>query len=375
MNCIRFIVPGKWLTLITTFTLIASHAALFGQNQKSWIRINQLGYSKEFQLIEIKTGKTVFKSKIGKDFGAYGPFTNTWRLNFSDYRKNGEFYLSCGEAKSPVFKITNDAYKGAADFVLRYMRQQRSGYNPFLKDSCHTRDGFTIYGPMPDGTYVDVSGGWHDATDYLQYATTSANATYHLLAAYCDFANVFSDAHLANGLKGKNQRADVLDEADWGLKWLLKMHPREDWMFNQIADDRDHAGFRLPTIDSVDYGYGKGKGRPVYFISGTVQGLGKHQNRATGAASTAGKFASAFALGSEIFQSIDADYASLLRDKSISAFNFGTAKPGVAQTSMKKTIGLMTWNWEPQHFISLLATGSISNLRFNLVAKRKSLHG
>ena len=106
-------------------------------------------------------------------------------------------------------------------------------------------------------------------------------------------------------------------------------------MFNQLADDRDHIGFRLPTNDPADFGYGPGNGRPVYFISGTVQGLGKHKNRATGAASTAGKFASAFALGSEVLKR-DAAFAAKLRIKALSAYKFGAAKPGVAQTAPMK---------------------------------------
>ena len=132
-------------------------------------------------------------------------------------------------SRSPEFEIGNDVYKGAADFCLRYMRQQRTGFNPFLKDSCHTQDGYVLYGEkagIKDSTYIDVTGGWHDATDYLQYATTSANATYHLLMAYRDFPHVFTDEKLANGLDGKNGMADVLDEAKWGLDWLLKMHPQ-----------------------------------------------------------------------------------------------------------------------------------------------------
>jgi hypothetical protein len=189
---------------------------------------------------------------------------------------------------------------------------------------------------MPDGTRVDVSGGWHDASDYLQYSTTSANATYHLLAAYRDFPKTFSDHHLANGHYGSNGKADVLDEAMWGLQWLMKMHPREDWMFNQLADDRDHAGYRLPNHDSVDYGYGKGKGRPVYFISGNTQGLGKHKNRATGTSSTAGKFASAFALGAQVFRKDDPALSEFLKKRSMSAYKFGLEKPGVSQTAPNK---------------------------------------
>jgi endoglucanase len=342
----------KRLACFITITFLLLHPA-FIQAQQSWIRINQLGYAagtakvavlaskektiaKEFELIDAKTSKTVFRKEVGNDFGTYGPFISTWRLDFSTWKKPGQYFLKCGRIQSPLFNIGNDVYNGAADFVLRYMRQQRSGFNPFLRDSCHTKDGYTIYGPMPDGTFIDVSGGWHDATDYLQYATTSANATYHLLAAYRDFPTVFSDQYLKNGLEGSNGKADVLDEALWGIEWLLKMHPRDDWMFNQIADDRDHAGFRLPTKDSVDYGYGKGKGRPVYFITGEVQGLGRYRNRTTGTSSTAGKFASAFALGAEIFKSGDPVLAQQLYNKSVSAYNYGLKKPGVSQTAPNK---------------------------------------
>jgi endoglucanase len=335
--------------------IIASALAVgvVNANDVTWIRINQLGYptegvkvavlasklklnSSSFELIDASTSKSVYKNKSGKDFGAYGPFVATFRLDFTAFKKPGRYFLKAGDVRSPEFEINNEVYKGAADFVLRYMRQQRSGYNPFLKDSCHTHDGYTVYGPMKDGTFVDVSGGWHDATDYLQYVTTSANATYHLLAAWRDFPRVFADQHLANGLAGKNGRADVFDEALWGMEWLDKMHPRSDWMFNQLADDRDHAGFRLPTKDSVDYGYGKGKGRPVYFVSGEVQGLGKHQNRTTGTASTAGKFASAFALASGLVKSVDGEKAKRYYGKSISAYEFGLKKPGVAQTAPNK---------------------------------------
>ncbi|MEO6686764.1 MAG: glycoside hydrolase family 9 protein, partial [Dyadobacter sp.] len=259
------------------------------------------------------------------------------RLRFSSVKEPGSYYLKCGSAISPVFEIGNNVYAGAADFGLRYMRQQRSGFNPFLKDSCHTTDGYTIYGPMPDTTRIDVFGGWHDATDYLQYATTSANATYHLLAAYRDFPEAFSDQHLANGLAGKNGTSDVLDEARWGLEWLLKMHPQKDWLFNQLADDRDHVGFRLPTKDTANYGVGPGKGRPVYFATGQPQGLGKYKNKSTGVASIAGKFASAFALGSSVYQKTDSAMAHRLLNKSLSAYQLGLEKPGVAQTAPNRS--------------------------------------
>ena len=339
----------KIYKIVLAFCLPVAMLSLRQADDQSWIRINLLGYrpsnpkiaiwcSKEdkpiktFQLVDAKSKKFVFTGSAGKAFGAYGPFTQTYRLNFSKFKKPGTYYLQAGGAKSPEFEIGEDVYKGTADFGLRYLRQQRTGFNPFLKDSCHTRDGYVLYGEragIKDSTHVDVVGGWHDASDYLQYSTTSANTVYHLLMAYRDSPKSFRDEKQANGLDGKNGIPDILDEAKWGLDWLLKMHPKDDWLFNQIADDRDHIGMRIPKLDSQ---YKKGYERPVYFINGEPQQRGKFMNNTTGTSSTAAKFASAFALGSEIFKSIDKEYSEILRQKTVSAYRFTFKKPGVTQT-------------------------------------------
>jgi endoglucanase len=357
------------------------------QEPGSWIRINLLGYqptgvkvavwcSKEqlavssWQLIDVNAKKVVATGPAGKAFGTYGPFKQTYRLNFSSFKKPGRYYLQTGNTKSPEFEIKENVYKGAADFCLRYMRQQRTGFNPFLKDSCHTHDGYLLYGEkagIKDSTPIDVVGGWHDASDYLQYSATSANATYHLLAAYRDFPTVFTDEKLANGLEGKNGMADVLDEAKWGLDWLLKMHPREDWMFNQIADDRDHMGMRIPGQDTF---YGRGYERPVYFVSGEPQQRGKFMNATTGTSSTAGKFASAFALGSQVFGNIDPEFSKELMKSSISALNFSAIKYGVTQTaSVRSPYIYAEDNWTDD---IELADASLSSL-FNYFLRKVNI--
>lgn len=353
-----------------------------GDSTHSWIRINQLGYAptgikvgvwaskaieeiKSFTLIDAQNEKIVYSAKPGIRYGSYGPFKTIYRLNFSKFQKSGTYYLKVGKIKSSIFKIGNDIYQGMSDFILRYMRQQRSGFNPYLKDSCHTADGYTMYGPMPDTTRMDASGGWHDASDYLQYVTTSANATYHLLAAYRDFPEVFSDTHLANGLNGANGIPDILDEARWGLKWLQKMHPREDWMFNQLADDRDHQGMKLPSDDNINYGVGKGKGRPVYFATGQPQGLGKYKNRSTGVASTAGKFASAFALAAQIYNTRKDSSAATFKQKALSAYKLGVDKPGVCQTAPN----LAPYFYEEDNWVDDMELGAAS--LFQLTGEQK----
>ncbi|KAB7731936.1 polysaccharide deacetylase family protein [Rudanella paleaurantiibacter] len=336
-------------TRILLFILaIGLFAFVQSSDEPGVIRINLLGYRPasvkvavwasltdkpigRFELMDAQTDRVVWGQQAGRAFGAYGPFAQTHRLDFSAVRKPGRYYLRTDDgARSPEFRIGEDVYDGTADFCLRYMRQQRSGFNPFLKDSCHTHDGYTLYGPMPDSTHIDASGGWHDASDYLQYVTTSANATYHLLAAARDFPGAFGDAHAANGLEGANGYPDVLDEARWGLDWLLKMHPTDDWLFNQLGDDRDHAGMRIPKEDKL---YGKGFERPLYFASGTPQGMFKYKNRATGVASTAGKVSSALALGYQLLRDRQPDYAGRLWQRSQSAYRLGLQKPGNSQTA------------------------------------------
>lgn len=315
-----------------------------------WIRVNQKGYLlqdikvavwltnekntvSEFKLIDLRTKKTVFCGKITNQKYAYGAMQNAARIYFTEYNKAGLYYIEAGNVKSPIFRISNDVYSSSVEVPLKYMRQQRCGYNPFLKDSCHRDDGRIIYHPTKDGQKIDARGGWHDASDYLQYVTTSANATYQMLFAYSQYPKSFADNYKADGSKGANGIPDVLDEAKWGLDWLIRMNPDKDTFFNQIADDRDHTLFKLPTDDTVDYGWGSGKDRPVYFCTGQKQGLFKYQNRTTGLASTVGKFASAFSLGAELLASYYPEYAKLLREKSVEAYDKGVSSPGVCQTA------------------------------------------
>lgn len=313
------------------------------------IRVNQVGYtpsaiktavlmststaSREtrFSLHTALTDSLVFTGDVRYSSVGWGRFSATARLNFSTFQTAGAYYVQCGSSRSPVFRIMPDVYHGAADFILRYMRQQRSGYNPVLNDSCHTQDGYIIYHGALDSTHIDVSGGWHDASDYLQYVTTSANAVYQLLFAYRQHPEVFTDAYSANGRSGANGIPDVLDEAKWGLDWLVKMNPNKELMFNQLADDRDHLGFRLPTLDTVSYG--RGRERPVYFCTGTPQGVFKYKNRSTGIASTAGKYSSAFAAAAQILEPWYPEFSKTLRPKALEAYEKGKEYPGVCQTA------------------------------------------
>mgnify|MGYP002479396699 CR=1 FL=1 len=335
---------------------------LFGQiiwanSQNTWIRVNQAGYlpndikvavlislndqlETEFEIFDALSDKLIFKSKADTNFNAkeWG-MSRAMRLNFSEIKTPGGYYIKSNGVKSIYFKIDADSYNGASDFLLNYMRQQRCGDNPYTGELCHLDDGYIVDHPTRSGEKIDVTGGWHDATDYLQYLTTSATSLYHMMFAWEHYKDkgIFKDEFDHRGRKGANGVPDIIDEIKWGLDWLVKMNPEDGIMFNQIADDRDHSGFRLPHKDQVDYGWGPGKGRPVYFVTGQSQGLGKHKNRTTGVSSTAGKFSSSFALGSYIFKDIDTVFANKIYNKALAAYEFGLSDLGTTQTACLKS--------------------------------------
>jgi endoglucanase len=315
----------------------------------SFIRINQVGYLPDAPkvavlctldstvvatfLIKDARGRVVLGPKVASNDGPFGPCLITQRLDFTSLRAAGTYTIEAGTAAPATVRIGPTVFDGGADTALYYMRQQRSGWNPLFRDSVHRYDGSVIDDSGRVVKWIPVSGGWADASDYLQYVATSATATYMMLAAYRDNPRAFADAFDARGIAGANGVADVVDEARHGLDWLLRMYPGGDEMYNQLGDDRDHAFFDLLSNDSSDYGWGRGRERPLYPCTGRPQGLFQHKNRASGYASTAGKYAASFALAAATIAQRDSAFARRLRERAIAAYELGRRFPGVCQTA------------------------------------------
>lgn len=267
----------------------------------------------------------------------WAPARYSARVYVSSATAPGNYILEAlsgdGDTVSVRVFVGHNPYRALAPMPLGYIRQQRCGYNPVHKARCHEHDGFKVLSGADDGRHVDVTGGWHDASDYLQYLTTSANSVYMMLAAYRANPGLWGDSHDALGRRGSNGVPDILDEARWGLEWMMRMNPSDTLYFNQIADDRDHRYVGVPQRDSTDYGMGAGKGRPVYPCSGQPYGLKGNLNRSRGKASSVAKFASAFALGSEVWASRDSTLSQELGRRAARAFEYAAANEGACQTA------------------------------------------
>jgi hypothetical protein len=358
-------------------TTLASAEAVF-------IRASQVGYRPQDIKIAIAFSKTPLPARFvvvdaenhqvrleGKAMSlkgeTWGQFRYHAELDFSAVKKPGRYVLRVGEAQSLPFAIGESTFAELPDQLLEFMRQQRCGYNPWLGTNCHPFDGRTAYGPLPAGTPLDVRGGCHDAGDLLKYLLTSGNATAQMLLAYdlgrqkaegrmkklppadsgpptnsllhSSFSLLpFADKVDALGNPGTNGVLDILDEARWGLEWMLKLHPAPDQLYHQVADDRDHIGFRLPQNETADYGWGKGGARVVYFADGQPQGLLQYQSESTGVANLAGRYAAAMALAYQIWKDDPREraFAERCLQAGKEVYDLGRAKEGVQQGNSYK---------------------------------------
>jgi endoglucanase len=364
-----------WIILLSAVIASTAWAGPELPNSEIFIRANQVGYElrgpkialafstsalpKTFSVLDTATQRSIFagQTKFITDT-VWGRWTNHAELDFSSLEKPGTYFIRCGSAISLPFAIGRNEYAGLPDELLEFMREQRCGYNPWLGTNCHQFDGRTAYGPLTNGTPLDVTGGWHDAGDLLKYLLTSGNATAQMLLAYqlsSEFgapstgparqenpsnraetvlvAPMFADRVDALGNPGTNGLPDLLDEARWGLDWMLKLHPAPDRLYHQVADDRDHIGWRLPQSDQADYGWGEGGARVVYFADGEPQGLGKYQSASTGVANLAGRYAAAMALAYQIWKDDprQKNFAQKCLQAGIEVYALGRAKEGVQQ--------------------------------------------
>lgn len=323
--------------------------------QNIHFRLNLIGYLPEenkvalimtdhelkapIELVNITVGSTSLKITPQRVTGkAWGQFQYQYTVDFSSIKKTGTYQIKAANSRSSSFRIAPDVYGHYQEDLLSFMRQQRCGYNPYFDVVCHQRDGKLFFGPVADSTYYDFSGGWHDAGDQLKYLITSSNATARMLLTYEKMPDRFEDRVDAYGHEFPNGIPDLLDEAKWGLDWLLKVHPKPDWLIHQIADDRDHAGFKIPDQDNAEYGWGPNSYRPAYFATGQPQGLNKWKSKATGLANLAGRSAAALAMGARIWEKegLDPAFAARCRQAAEELFRMGRQKEGFQQGNSYK---------------------------------------
>ena len=215
-----------------------------------------------FELVDAKSGKTVksgpLVSRRPDSVGKDGPFfgETTLEMDFSDVSAPGRYFIRVpGIGRSYEFPIDEGAIGRAFAVHMKGLFQQRCGcaktadLTHWTDEPCHTdivrglqpsgewefkecftdKDGkkiqcthFSVLTAMTrDYTeHLSLPGGWHDAADYDR-RPHHLEVVNSLAMLYILRRENFKDGQLAVPERG-NGIPDILDEAEWGLRHLLK---------------------------------------------------------------------------------------------------------------------------------------------------------
>lgn len=257
---------------------------------------------KSFAIIKMSDGKTVYRGTLKRRIhdvfyksGASFVGEEVWEADFSEFRELGEYVLSIdGLGRSLPFAVSNDAIGESFYTHAKGLYHKRCGigksrpFTAWVLGKCHTTVYRSNFPPNnrhykisqakgdcgffdSDGKRVDVdhfklialnastnapvnvAGGWHDAADYDR-RPYHFDVVCDLLAAYLYRPQNFSDGQL-NIPESGNGRADILDEAVWGM---------DIWRSLQNSDGS--VGTWIEA-DSHPKEYNPAKDRQPYYLS------------------------------------------------------------------------------------------------------------
>ena len=226
------------------------------------IRINQVGYgtesrkeavfcdlvgAKEFTVVNSGTGEVAYTGEVyGEKFTKTTNEINSFG-DFSEVKTAGRYYILCGDTKSYEFEIGTSVYDDLVAEMVRMFYLQRCGCEVeddiFGHAACHAGQA-KIYGTE---TYIDVSGGWHDAGDYGRYIVPAAKSVADLFYAYEAMENPYNDAigipESGNGIP------DLLDEVRYELEWMLKMQAENGGVYHKVSC-ASFCGYIMPEKET-----------------------------------------------------------------------------------------------------------------------------
>ena len=157
-----------------------------------------------FEVAEHPGGKVALSGAVRP---ARTPLGSFQVMDFSEVRQPGLYVLRAGGVATPPFRVDRDAWRGTVVKTVNFFYCERCGDRiPGVHDPCHL-DWQAEHG----GRRIPIHGGWHDAGDLSQGLINTGEAVHAMFA-------------LAEALRARDPAlADrLLQEASWGLEWVLK---------------------------------------------------------------------------------------------------------------------------------------------------------
>jgi endoglucanase len=173
-----------------------------------------------------------------------------WKVDFSAFNVPGTYYVTVNGLSSYNFTVSNNAYDNLFRDSLRcfYLIRCGLGFNDPLTGlnrlACHTAPD-TIRGGT--GTR-DMSGGWHNAGDVGKWANEEAISIGFMLWLYELKSNHLSGFN-NNIRESGNGISDLLNEAKWGLDWMLKLQNPDGSVYHKSDTEPNFCWGTKPDQD------------------------------------------------------------------------------------------------------------------------------
>lgn len=220
--------------------------------------------SYDFELVDANTGKVVYEGVSGKKFKDADSGDNVCKLDFSEFKTPGEYYLRIAATnwRSFNFRIADGIYSIAdrnmltnalnmyyqsrsgidvkADYITSGDKQRLEHSDTNMSDVAYVQkvwkdtykgenEATTTY----SSSKLDVSGGWYACGEHAKYVVGGGMTAWTLQNMYersllNEKADKFDDG---SGLvvvpENKNDVPDILDEVAYELDWMSKMKVSE----------------------------------------------------------------------------------------------------------------------------------------------------
>ncbi len=332
----------KWKGILGILLAMFCIEGIQGQSVSKFILIDQFGYRPEaqktaviknpqlgfdsgdsfspgstYKVINAASEESVYEGTIslfnnGTTDAASGDKI-CW-FDFSSVTEPGEYYIldEGNNVKSYNFLIKKNVYNEVLKHAVRTFFYQRAGHEKLAQYAgSDWADGASHIGPLQDkncrlysnqniSTERDLHGGWYDAGDYNKYTTWTCNYVESMMLAYLENPDIWADDY--NIPESGNGIPDLLDEAKWGMDWLLRMQQSD----GSVLCIMGLASSSPPS-------------------SATGQSL-------YGPATTMASYsaAKAFAIGYKVYKQIGMDeYAEQLKTAALNAWNWAKNNPDV----------------------------------------------
>lgn len=185
-------------------------------------------------------GNIVYSSSISgtptNDTGSTGEYV--WKIDFSEFRTPGTYKMEVNNRVSYSFKISDSVYNNLLKDALRCFYLIRCGLaendpvSGINRPACHLADA-----KVRGGTgSIDATGGWHNAGDKGKFVNETAVSVAYMLWLYELKSASLKDLKI-NIPESGNGVTDILDEAKWGLQWLLKMQNADGAVYHKVDSE------------------------------------------------------------------------------------------------------------------------------------------